>query len=115
MTLNVADLVVDPKVADTLPVVVALTVLVFTVKVPVVFPEGIVTLEGTVAALLALDRLIVRPPDGAAVPIATVPVEVFPPLTVAGLSVKPVSTGGLMVRFAETVVELRFPLMLATV
>jgi hypothetical protein len=57
------------------------------VKVVLVAPPGTVTLAGTLAAAGSpLDSETTRPPVGAAADSVTVPVEVEPPVTVAGLS-----------------------------
>ena len=55
-------------------------------KFALVAPEGTVTLEGTVAtAVLPLVNETTVPPDGAPLLRVTVPSEVFPPTTLAGL------------------------------
>ena len=59
-----------------------------TVAVPLVFPAAIVTLAGSVAtAVFLLESATTAPPEGAAPDKVTVACEVFPPTTVAGLSV----------------------------
>lgn len=64
----------------------AVTGVVFTVKVALVAPAGMVTLEGTVAAVLLLARVTGAPPVGAGPLNVTVPVEdCVPPTTVVGL------------------------------
>ena len=63
----------------------AVTVLVLTVNVPLVYPAMTVTLDGTVAADALLDRFTTAPPLGAGPLKVTVPVEGDPPLTVVGL------------------------------
>ena len=75
---------------------------VFTVKLALVCPAGTVTLDGTVATeVLVLESVTVTPPEGAAAESATVPVELFPPLTLVGLRVSEESVtlplAGLMV------------------
>jgi hypothetical protein len=58
------------------------------VKVALVCAACTVTLDGTVATdVLLLDRLTLAPPEGAAPVNVTVPVELFPPLTLVGFSV----------------------------
>ncbi len=69
---------------------------------PLVLPAGIVTLAGTVADVLLLEREIVSPPAGAAVPTVTVPFEVFPPTTELGLSTREAITGGFITSDACT-------------
>src|SRR5207302_643793 len=65
----------------------AATPLVFTVKVAVVAPPGIVTLGGTLATDGSLlERMTCAPPAGAGPLSVTVPVEGFPPITVVGFS-----------------------------
>jgi hypothetical protein len=101
--LRAAGLMVRFAVAVPLPVAVMvavaaeLTALVVTVKLAVFDPDATVTLAGTVAAALLLDRLTTNPPVGALFRIVTVPVEVLPPTTDVGRSVTPVTGGGLIV------------------
>ena len=65
----------------------AATALVPTVKVALVAPATTVTLDGTVAALLLLLESTTTAPLAGAAPLnVTVPVEEFPPVTVAGFS-----------------------------
>ena len=71
-------------------------------KLALVFPAETVTLDGTVATvLLPLESDTVTPPEGAAAESVTVPVELFPPLTLVGLRVSEESVtlplAGLMV------------------
>ena len=57
-------------------------------NVALVCPACTVTLDGTVATdVLLLDRFTLAPPEGAAPVNVTVPVELFPPLTLVGFSV----------------------------
>ena len=71
----------------------ALTLLVFTAKVALVAPAATVTLAGTVAAALLLERFTVAPPLGAAPLRIAVPVAEEPPFTLFGLTVTEDSTG----------------------
>jgi hypothetical protein len=65
---------------------------VLTAKFALVFPAGTVTLDGTVATeVLLLESVTTAPPEGAAAVRVTVPVELFPPLTVVGLRVSELS------------------------
>ena len=58
------------------------------VNVALIAPAGTVTLAGTLAtAVSPLDKLTTAPPEGAGALRVTVPVELVPPLTLAGLSV----------------------------
>jgi len=64
------------------------TALVATVKVALVAPAATVTLAGVLAtAVLLLESVTVAPPDGAAALKVTVPVDEFPPVTLAGFKV----------------------------
>jgi hypothetical protein len=63
------------------------TELVLTANVALVAPAPTVTLEGTLAAVvLLLESITCAPPDGAGPLNVTVPVEEFPPVTLAGFS-----------------------------
>jgi len=62
------------------------TGVVVTVKVAVVLPAATVTLAGTTADELLVDKLTEAPPVGAAALRVTVPVEELPPVTLLGLS-----------------------------
>lgn len=78
--------------AVTVTAVAAATVFVFTVKVPVVEPAAIDTLEGTVVAVeLLVEIVIVAPPAGAGPFRVTVAVEEPPPVTEAGFAVRVLS------------------------
>ncbi len=74
--------------------VVALTAVVVTVNVAVVAPAATVTVAGTVADPLLLDRLTTAPPDGAVLLRFTVPVEAIPPVTDVGLKLRDNKEGG---------------------
>ena len=70
----------------------ALTTLVLTVKVALVAPEATVTLEGTRAAVvLLLESATCAPPVGAGALSVTVPVDEFPPVTLAGFNARELS------------------------
>ena len=71
----------------------AVTALVFTENVALVDPAATVTLDGTVAKVLLLERFTMTPPVGAVPLRVTVPVEEEPPFTLPGLSVTAESTG----------------------
>ena len=67
-------------------------------------PAGTVTLAGTIATpALLLDKETAAPPLGAGALNVTVPVDEFPPVTLEGLNVREVSTGGITVSEAVCV------------
>lgn len=74
----------------------AVTTFDVTVNVPLVDPEGMVMLAGTVAALvLLLDSVTSAPPDGAAAVSVAVPVAfALPPVTLVGEIDSDDSAGG---------------------
>jgi hypothetical protein len=72
----------DPSVAVITAVVVVVTEVVVTVKEALVLPAATVTLLGTLAAALLLDSDTTAPPEGAFAVRTTVPVKLFPPVTV---------------------------------
>ena len=78
MVLWVAVMFADAAVA---------TVRVVMVKLALLAPAATVTLAGTVAFVLLLDKAIITPPLGAALLKVTVPCELLPPVTLVGLSV----------------------------
>jgi hypothetical protein len=80
--------------------VLGATGVVETVNVPLVAPEGIVTVLGTVADAELLVSETVRPLLGAAEPIVAVPVEELPPVTDVGATVIDAKTGGAIVRIS---------------
>lgn len=87
-----------------IPEIVAATSLgvgvVVTLNVAVVAAAATVTLGGTTADTLSLERATRKPPTGAAEVRVTVPVDGEPPATVVGLTEMRVNTGGLIVRVA---------------
>ena len=89
-----------PRVAMMTGVVVDPTPTVETVKVAVVWPAATMTLPETAAAALLLARETAMPPVGAGPSSVTVPVDVLPPTTTVGLTVRVVSAGELTVRVA---------------
>lgn len=75
-------------------VVDALTTLVLAVNVALEAPAATVTLAGTRAAVvLLLERVTCAPPAGARPLSVTVPVDEFPPTTLAGFSASDESDG----------------------
>jgi hypothetical protein len=90
----------SPKSPVIVTETTAPTALVFTEKVAVVAPAATVTLAGTVAAALSLDRITAIPAAGAGLLRVTVPVDEAPPVTLAGLTNTLESTGGLIARVA---------------
>lgn len=81
-----------PRVALIVAVIFRFPLVVVTLKLADELPEGIVTVDGTIARKgWLLDKLTTMPPEGAGPLSATVPIEVAPPATVVGLSVKEAS------------------------
>lgn len=108
-----------PSVAVIVAVVVAVTDVVVTVKLVLVDPAAMVTLLGTVALELLLLKLTTEPPEGAAELRVTVPVELFPPVTLVGFNVTeetvvPQEPAALTVRLVDTVAPPDCPYMGAT-
>ena len=88
VTVKVADLVAPAYVPEIVTLVLDDTLCVLTVKVALVLAANTVTLVGTVATDVSpLESVTTTPPEGAFELRVTVPVEVFPPLTLAGLRV----------------------------
>lgn len=95
VTVSGVDMVVVLYRAEITTVIEAETRTVDTLKFADVAPAGTTTLAGTVATpVLLLERLITTPPAGAGPLSVTVPVEVDPPLTLAGLSLSAVRVTG---------------------
>jgi hypothetical protein len=101
------------KVAEIVAVATVATGVVVTVKFAVVAPDATVTLAGTDAAALLLDKVTVRPPVGAALLNVTVPVNEAPPVTDVGFSVTDPTAGGFTVRGAVWVPPLKVAEMVA--
>ena len=77
-----------------------------TVKLALPAPAGMVTVAGTLAALLLLESATCAPPDGAAALRVTVPVDdCAPPVTLVGFNVseETVMGGGVTVSEADGV------------
>lgn len=72
--------------AEIVTDVACATAVVVTVKAALVAPAGTVTLVGSVAAVESSESETTAPPAGAAALNVTVPVELLPPTTLAGLS-----------------------------
>src|SRR2546422_431178 len=105
-TVRVAGRVTPLYTAEMVTGVDAATVLVVTVNVGLVAPAGTVTLPGTVAAVLLLDRVTDAPPAGARPFSVTGPVEVPPPVTVVGFSASERRAAGFTVSMAVRVTPL---------
>ena len=83
------------------------TALVFTVNVALLAPAATVTVAGTVAVDVLLERETTAPPMGAGPLSVTVPVQGDPPVTLVGFSVSEETVGrgcGSTVREAVLVV-----------
>jgi len=94
----------DPVLADTIAEVAVATVVVMAVKVCMVLPAGMVTPAGTVTVGSELISDTNTPPAGATTLMVTVPVEVFPPVTFAGMKLTRTTGGGSTVRVCVTMV-----------
>ena len=93
------------------PIVVELTVVVFTAKFVDVAPAGTVTEPGTEAAEFALVKLTIEPPTGAPPVSVTVAVADWPPVTVEGLTANAFKAADDAVKLARRVKKLsgQFP------
>jgi len=84
-TASEAVLLTPPYVAEMVTAVDAATALVLTVKAALVAPATTVTLAGTrPAVVLLLESATCAPPAGAGPLSVTVPIDEFPPTTLAG-------------------------------
>ena len=82
-------------------VVFDVTSVVLTVKVPVDFPARTETVPDTDAEVEPLVTVTISPPAGAGDVSVIVPVLVLPPFTAVGFSVRDLTLGPLIVRFAD--------------
>jgi hypothetical protein len=73
------------------------------VNVALVCPAETVTLAGMPTTALLSCRVTKAPPGGAGPLRVTVPVELFPPVTVSGLNVTDETSNGFTVKVAVTV------------
>jgi hypothetical protein len=94
VTVSVPVRVTPALVPLIVAVVEALTAVVVTLNVALVWPAATVTLAGTVAAALLLESVTTVPPPGAALVRITVPCEGLPPTTLAGFIETPESEDG---------------------
>jgi len=81
-----------------------LTPFVSTVNVPDFWPASTVTVAGTLADGLLLDKATVVPPGPAGPLRVAAPVEELPPVTVAGFKLREANVAAEMVRLADLVV-----------
>jgi len=106
LTASMPPMLLAPTVAVTVTMSVMATPVVVAVNVCEVLVAAIVTLPGTVTAGSPLFNVTVIPPAGAAWLIVTVPVELVPPVTAAGLKLTPDTVSeGTTVAFPVTIVE----------
>ena len=99
--VTVGELIVRVGVSDwplsetvIFAVVWVFTPVVVTLKVPVVLPEVIVMVDGTLAAAVLLERAMTVPAEGAGPLMVTVPVKLVPPRTAVGLRIAETRAGG---------------------
>src|SRR5579859_1175844 len=99
-------------VAESFTVVFAVTELVSTMNVFDVFPAGMVIATGVGTTVVSFEvKVTVMFPGAAALSSVTVPVTMFPPLIVLGLSTRDLTPMGLTVRFARLVLPLSVAVM----
>lgn len=94
VTVSVAEREIPFSVAVMIELTGDAIEIVLTVKFTLVAPAGTVTLAGTEAIALELERVTVVGDEAAALSV-TVPVDALPPATLAGFNVKPVIDGAL--------------------
>jgi hypothetical protein len=92
-----------------------LTPFVSTVNVPDFWPASTVTVAGTLADGLLLDKATVVPPGPAGPLRVAAPVEELPPVTVAGFKLREANVAGEMVSVADWEAPPRDPAMFAAV
>jgi hypothetical protein len=100
LTVRLAIAVAVPVVATTAAIWELLTTVVVTEKDWVCVPALTVTIAGTGTAAELLIRPTGNPPGGAFAFSVTVPVDIWPPITLDGLNASAVTTGGSSVRVA---------------
>lgn len=115
LMVNVADWLMPASVPVIVEVVLVTTAVVVTVNVVEVAPAGTVTVAGTVALVEELVRLTDAPPGPAAPERVAVPVELEPPVTVAGFRLTLLSVAGVMVSVAVLLVPLCVAVIVADV
>jgi len=103
VTVKVVVFVVPLYLAEMVTAVEELTVVVVTVNDALVAPAGTITLAGVDAAALLSASVTTIPPVGAAPFSVTVPVDVVPPFTLAGLNDTLERTGWVTVNVAVLV------------
>ena len=104
--VRTADLLTPLRVSVIVAVVFRVTLAVVMVKVTLAAPAGTVTLAGTAAEALLSLNATTAPPDPAGAFRVTVPVELFPPLTLEGERLSPEGVMGLIVKLACRVTPL---------
>ena len=97
-----ADGVPPLRLAVMFAVVEASTPSVVTVNVAAVWPKGTLTVAGTMAELLSLERVTDSPPKPAGPLSVTVPVEVPPAETFVGFRLRDAAAAGTIVRVVFT-------------
>ena len=104
LIVNDALKLVFPRLAPIVDIVEVVTCAAATEKVTKVAPAETVTFAGTVALELLELSVMTRPAAGAGLLMATVPVEVDPPVMVLGANVIELRTGAAIARGAVAVV-----------
>ena len=115
ITVRTAAAVVPFAAAVIVDDVLTVTGTVVMVNVAVVVPSGMVTVAGTPATALLLERVTTNPPTGALVSRLTIPVAVLPPATPAGEMVMTDTRGAVTVRSAFADVPLLVAVIVAEV